>query len=329
MQSPAPGEVTVAIVSDLHCAGAAERARGNDYELRVIANPFLRAAVRFYRHVFWMRRPLDQSSQLDRFLAELGPADYLVANGDYSCDSGFVGVSDAAAAESVRECLEKLRARFGGRARFVLGDHELGKLNLAGTAGGMRLASWRCATETLGLQLFWQLTLGRYTLIGVTSSLLALPAFQMDVLPEEWPEWVELRRAHLRDIGAAFDALPSGQRVILFCHDPTALPFLWREEAVRRRLPQMEHTVIGHLHTRLILWKSRVLSGIPPVRFLGRSVGRLTSALHEARYWRPFRVRLCPALSGIELLNDGGYETLQLDPAAVRPAEFTFHPLPR
>jgi hypothetical protein len=36
-----------------------------------------------------------------------------------------------------------------------------------------------------------------------------------------------------------------------------------------------------------------------------------------------------PALSGIELLNDGGYLTETLDPAAKRPAEFAFHPLPR
>jgi hypothetical protein len=104
---------------------------------------------------------------------------------------------------------------------------------------------------------------------------------------------------------------------------------LGREESVRRRLSQVEQTIIGHLHTRLIVWKSRVLSGIPPIRFLGRNVSRYSAALHEANLWWPFRVRLCPALSGTELLNDGGYYTLQIDPAANRPARFTFHPLPR
>jgi hypothetical protein len=34
-------------------------------------------------------------------------------------------------------------------------------------------------------------------------------------------------------------------------------------------------------------------------------------------------------LSGIELLNDGGYYTVLLDPEANRPARFNFHPLPR
>ena len=323
------GEVIVAILSDIHYAAAAERARGNDYELRAIANPLLRSAVRIYRHFVWMRRPVEQGPQLDRFLGRVGPADYVVANGDYSCDTGFVGVSEPAAGESTQECLGKLRAQFGERARFVIGDHELGKLTLFGATGGLRLASWRCATATLGLQPFWQLAAGRYQFMGVTSPLIALPANQPDALAEEWPEWLRLREAHLAEIRAAFDALTPDQRVILFCHDPTALPFLWREEPVRRRLPQIEQTVIGHLHTQLILWKSRVLSGMPPVRFLGHSIRRMTAALHEAHHWRPFNVRLCPSLSGTELLNDGGYYTMHLDPAASRPARFTFHPLPR
>jgi hypothetical protein len=329
MDSRAPRDVTVAILSDIHYAGSAERARGEDYELRVIANPLLRAVARAYRHLVWMRHPLDQGRQLDRFLAEVRPVDYIVANGDYSCDSGFVGVSDPAVFESARECLGKLRAKFGDRARFTIGDHELGKLPLFGGKGGMRLASWHCATRQLDLQPFWKFAIGNYLLIGVSSPLIALPASPPDVLPEELPEWRPLREAHLAEIRGAFDALQPEQRVLLFCHDPTALPFLAREESVRRRLPQIEQTILGHLHTRLILWKSRWLSGMPPIRFLGRNVSRFTSALNKAHHWWPFHVRLCPALSGIELLNDGGYYTVQLDPEANRPARFTFHPLPR
>jgi hypothetical protein len=88
----------------------------------------------------------------------------------------------------------------------------------------------------------------------------------------------------------------------------------------------VEQTIIGHLHTRLILWKSRVLSGIPPIRFLDRNVSRFSSALHEAHHWWPFRVRLCPALSGTELLNDGGYYTVQIDPTANQPARIHLSP---
>jgi hypothetical protein len=328
METSALRDVTITIVSDIHYAGAAERARGEDYEMRAIPNPFLRILARAYRHLFWMRHPFRQAEQLDRFLAQVAPADYLVANGDYSCDSGFVGVSDPAAGQSAQECLGKLRGKFGDSARFVIGDHELGKRALFGF-GEMHIESWRLATEVLGLSPFWQLTVERYTLLGICSNLVALPAHQPDTLPEEWPVWLRLRDAHMAEIGAAFDSLLTNQRVILFCHDPTALPFLWGEESVRRRLPQIEQTVIGHLHSSLVLWESRVLSGIPPIRFLGHSIWRMSAALHEASVWKPFRVRLCPALSGIDLLNDGGYFTMQIDPAATHPARFTFHALPR
>jgi hypothetical protein len=329
METRTPGDVTIAILSDIHYAGPAERACGKDYEFRTIANPLLRALVRAHRRFIWMRHPLEQAPQLDRFLAAVGPADYLVANGDYICDCGFIGVSHPASLQSAQECFGKLRAQFGDRVRLTFGDHELGKPALFGGVGGLRLASWHCATRELGLTALWKLSLSRYLLLGVASPLIALPANQPDALPDEWPEWRQLREAHLAEIRAAFDALQPDQRVLLFCHDPTALPFLWREESVRRRLPQVEQTVIGHLHTPLILWKSRVLSGIPPVRFLGRSISRFTAALHEAHLWRPFRLRLCPALSGTQLLNDGGYYTVQIDPAANQPARFTFHPLPR
>ena len=329
MEARAPGDITVAVLSDIHYAGAAEQARGENYEFRAIANPLLRVLVRLYRHHIWMRHPFWQGRQFDRFLADVGPCDYVVANGDYSCDSGFVGVSDSAALESARECLEKLRARFGDRVRFTMGDHELGKPTLFGSMGEMRVASWHCAVQQLGLQSFWQLDIGRYILIGLSSSLIALPAMRPETRSEEWPQWEQLREAHLAEIRAAFDGISPDRRILLFCHDPTALPFLAGEDAVRRRLPQIEQTIIGHLHTRLVLWKSRVLSGIPPVHFLGRHIEKFTSALNEAHHWWAFRVRLCPALSGTQLLNDGGYFMLDLDTSGARPARFRFRPLPR
>jgi hypothetical protein len=329
MERPASARLKIAILSDIHYPGTAERTRGGDYETRLVHNPLLRAFLNVYRNYIWLRNPLEQAPLLGRFLADVGPADYVVANGDYSCDSGFVGLSDPAAFISAQECLAQLRERFGGRIHFTLGDHELGKLTFFGGQGGMRLASWQQTTGSLGLAPFWKLNLGNYILIGVTSSLIALPAHQADSLPEEWPEWQRLRSAHMAEITAAFDTLQPQHRVILFCHDPSALPFLWREESVRQHLPQIEQTIIGHLHTRLILWKSRLLSGMPPIHALGHAVARFTSALHEAHHWWPFRVRLCPALSGIQLLNDGGYYVMELDPEAKLPAKFTFHPLPR
>lgn len=324
-----PARVRIAVITDIHYAGAAERARGADFELRGIRNPAVRAFARFFRHHVWMRHPLEQGRQLGKFLQlDLRP-DFLVANGDYTCDTAFVGVSDDAAAASVAECTGKLRARFGENARFVPGDHDLGKRSMFGNEGSLRVQSWHRATRELGLHPFWQLALGNYVLLGVTSTLLALPVHRHEILPAELAEWQRLRENHLAETRAAFKNLGPAQRVVLFCHDPTALPFLWREESVRRRLPQVELTVIGHLHTNLVFWKSRLLAGMPPIKFLGASVRKMSTALHEAHLWKPFRVRLCPSLAGCQLLNDGGYCTLEIDPAGKAPAQFVFHPLPR
>jgi hypothetical protein len=320
---------TLGILSDIHYAGAAEQARGNDYEMAGIPNPVRRSFLRLFRRYVWLRNPLSHNDLLARFLGQAGEFDYLIANGDYSCDSMFIGVSDAAACQSVRECLERLREKFGDRLLATCGDHELGKVSLMGDRGGMRLASWHQAREELGLEPFWQVTVGNYVLVGVASSLVALPVFEADTLPSERPEWERLRVEHLARIREAFVALQRSQRVLLFCHDPSALPFLWQEESVRTRLAQIEQTVVGHLHSNLVLWKSRLLAGMPQITFLGHTVKRLSGALREGRYWRPFQVRLCPSLAGIELLKDGGYLTAELDLEACRPAQFTYHRLRR
>jgi hypothetical protein len=315
----------IAILSDIHYAAAGEQARGDDYETRDIANPMARRLLRFYRDYIWLRYPLRQNHLLDRFLNEVGEVDCAVANGDYTCDSAFQGVADDAASESVRACLGRLRARFGDRFQATLGDHELGKKNLRGDRGTMQLASYERAVGELGLRPLWQTDLGRWRLLGVTSSLLAFPDFLADARPEELPRWQALREAHLADIRAVFAALPADRRVLLFCHDPTALPYLAREPVVAARLGQIAQTIIGHLHTPLVLWKSRLLAGMPQIHFLGHSARRMTGALHEASHWRPFRVRLCPAMAGTELLKDGGYLTAVLSDEA----RFEFHPIPR
>jgi hypothetical protein len=321
--------IRLAIVSDIHYASAAEQARGEEYEFAGIANPLLRFLVRTYRHVFWLRDPMRHNELLDRFLTETREADYAVANGDYSCNSAFVGVSDDAACQSVRECLGKLRHRFDGKLQINFGDHELGKVSFFGGQGGMRLASLRRAREELGLRPFWQLSLGRYVLMGVLSSVVSLPIFEPDTLPAERADWARERELHLSEIRAAFSGLSADQRVLLFCHDPTALPFLWAEPVVRERVGQIEQTIIGHLHSSLILWKSRRLAGMPQIKFLGHTAKRLSAALREGRHWRPFNVRLCPSLAGIELLKDGGYLTATLDPEAAGPVRFQRHRLPR
>ena len=320
---------TLAVVSDIHYASAAEQARGQDYEFREIANPLLRLAAKLYRHYIWLRDPLHQSHLLDTFLANGDSFDYVIANGDYSCNTAFVGMSDDASFASAQECLRKLRHRFGDRFRATYGDHELGKKSMFGGRGGMMLASLRRTHNELKLPPFWQLEIGNYVLMGVASSLIALPIFESETLPSETPEWQRLRAELLEDIRKAFNAIKPAQRILLFCHDPTALPFLRLEPSVRARLPQIEQTIIGHLHTNIVLWESRLLAGMPPIHFLGNTARRLSTSLNQARRWRPFNVRLCPALAGVQLVKGGGYLTIRLDPSAREPAQFQFHRIAR
>jgi hypothetical protein len=319
---------TILVLSDVHYACAAEKQR-RGHETRIIPNPLLRLTVKTYRHFIWQRDPFAHNHLLDDFLARANAPALVVANGDYSCDTRFVGVSDDAACESARQCLSKLRQRFGSNLRTVIGDHELGKMSLFGGKGGLRLASWQRAQAELQLMPFWQAGIGNYVLLGITSSLVALPVYEPETLPSERDEWRTLRAAHLQEIRRAFAQLKTSQRILLFCHDPTALPFLWDEVEIRARLGQVEQTVIGHLHSDLFFWKSRVLAGMPTINFFGTSIKRIGAALKDASTWRHFKVRLCPSLAGIELLKDGGFYSIELYPDGHTPALFQFHPLPR
>ncbi|PAW76008.1 MAG: hypothetical protein B9S33_21235 [Pedosphaera sp. Tous-C6FEB] len=317
---------TVLIVSDPHYAGAVEQAR-RGYELACAPNWAVRQLIGLYRGYYWLRDPLGNGPFLEAFLQRSGPADFVIANGDYSADSAFIGMADDAAFASAQECLGKLRTRFGDRLHATIGDHELGKTSLVGSKGGLRLASWPRTVKELALRPFWQFTWGRYVFIGVTSTLLALPVMLREAPVGEHPAWETLRAEHLAAVRAAFASLQADQRVLLFCHDPTALPFLAELPEVRARLGQIETTVIGHLHSELLLRKSRLLAGMPPIRWLGVSVARMSTALNRAKIWRAFNVRLCPSLTGIQLMKDGGWLTVELDAEANRPAKWEFHPV--
>lgn len=316
----------LALVSDVHYASPEEAAR-RAVMFAPIRGRWRRWLVRQYRHWFWLRDPFGHNHQLERFLDGTRGVDFAVANGDYSCDSAYVGVCDDAAFASARLCLERLRGQFGERFQATLGDHEIGKQMLAADEGGLRLDSYRRAVRELRIEPCWSRPMGRYALIGVTSTLAALPVFERETLPGELHEWRELRREHLAAVERRFDAVRPGERILLFCHDPTALPFLGRLPAVRAKWPQIERTVIGHLHSRLFVRLSALLSGMPEIGFLGHTPRRLSRALREARHWHPFRILLCPSLAGLQIFKDGGYYTVELDPDARRPARFEFHPL--
>lgn len=323
----AGADIRIVVVSDIHYAGALERQR-RDFEDRGVPNKWLRPIARAYRRFVWLKDPLSHYHRLDIFLKNAPEVDFAIGLGDYSCDTGFVGVSDDAAFDSAKECLRKLKEKFNGNFAGVIGDHELGKLSLFGGVGGMRVASFYRAVNELGLKPFWKIEFGRFVLIGVTSSVVALNIFKVETLPEELPEWEKIYRQHIKDIQNGFSQISPHQKIILLCHDPSALAYLAELPEVNAKLPQFEMTVIGHLHSRAVFNTSRYLAGMPQINFLGHTPRRLSKALSRARIWRMFKTQLCPSLSGIQLFKDGGYCVLQFNKDSADSVALKFHHLP-
>lgn len=315
------------VVSDPHWAGPRERLR-RGHERAAIRNPFLRAAAAVWRRGFWLADPLAHNHRLDRILEREAEADFAVANGDYTVDTAFVGISDDASCESAAACVDRLRSAFGHRLRLTVGDHDLGKHSLFGGKGGPRLESWRRLGPRLGIEPVWRHDLGRVSLVGVPSTPLALETFRSELLPAESVGWEAVRRQVLDAVRHVLAGIPTTNRVILFCHDPTALPFLGELAEVRAVLPRLEATVVGHLHSPAILWTAFRLSGLPELRGLGSTARRYSSALRKAEAWKEFRLRLCPSPTGVERLKDGGWLTVEFDPESASDFEWTVHRLP-
>src|SRR5690349_19201867 len=127
--TPTPA-IRLVIVSDIHHASPQEAAR-RETMFDPIQGRARRWVVRQYRSRLWLRDPFAHNHLFDRFLEESRGADFAVANGDYSCDSAYVGVSDNAAYASAELCLTQLRRQFGGTFQATFGDHEIGKKMLA------------------------------------------------------------------------------------------------------------------------------------------------------------------------------------------------------
>ena len=314
------------ILSDVHYAGPLEQQRTR-YEARSVDNPLARILLSAYRRYVWLRDPLSHNHLLPALCDQAGEVDKVVANGDFSCDTAFVGVIDAAARQSAEMSLGYLRQRYQEKFHAVMGDHELGKKSLGGGKGGLRIESLRTATDILGIAQAWSFNIGLWRLVGVASSVLALPVLQPETLESEWAEWQAARQKHFTEIRAIFDSIKPGERVLLFCHDPTALPFLIEEPSVAAKMHQLERTIIGHLHTPAVFGLAKRLAGMPRIDFLGTTPKRLSSALRKAKDWEPFRVVLCPSPPGIQLLKDGGFLTVRLNSESPAPLDFQRHRL--
>ncbi len=308
------------VVSDIHYAEVGEQAR-REHEARAIGNPVLRWGAKAWRHWIWLRDPLAHNHRLGRLIRANPSPDLVVANGDFSLDSGFIGVSDAAAYASAESALNELRAAYGDRLFTTMGDHELGKKSLFGGAGGLRFGSGERSINGLGIPPVWRHEIGRHVLVGAASTPLALPVFLPETLPEEQAGWREVAEETFAGLESVFRDLRPNQRVVLFVHDPSALPFLARRPEIARRLGQVACTVVGHLHTPAVFRLGSWLAGFPAVNFCGHTIRRYSRALREARWWREFRTVLCPSPTGIELLKDGGWLDLEIPEYGDAPLE--------
>lgn len=295
----------LAVLSDIHLVGPAELALANAGYGSILAHPdplarawrtgLYRVRRRFWNgHLKWRHtaflRALDE-------VADWNP-DWVIANGDYGGDLGGVGLSHRATLDSASLVVDLIRSRFPDRSRFVFGDHDLGKYSTVLRQGGIRLSSLDVGEQQLRIPSFWHEVDEEFHLIGVNSSLFTLDLFLPEAIADEVPEWRRRRDEHIAQVIRAFEQLPARARVVLFCHDPSALTVLSGIPVIRRKLPQIELTVIGHLHSPTLLRLARYaarLSGINPRYPVARIVAK---GLEGARHWKLFNPVVCPSTFG-------------------------------
>lgn len=311
----------VAVVSDVHLVGPAELAFANlSYRsLRAHPDPLTRAwrqGLYRVRRRFWNGHLKWRHTAFLRAMEEMErqKPDWVVANGDYGGDMGGVGLSHGATLESARLVVEMIRNRFPGKSRFIFGDHDLGKYSSVLRQGGIRISSLDLGEQQLGIPSFWHERAGNYHLIGINSSLFSLDLFLPEALAEEIPEWRRRRDEHISQVARAFDELPGNAHVLLFCHDPSALTVLHEMPEIKRRLPQIAVTVIGHLHSPTLLRLARYaarLSGLKPRYPVARIVAK---GLAGARCWPAFNPVVCPSTFGTGHHVAGGLLILECRP---------------
>ena len=312
----------LAVISDIHLVGPAELALANDSYGQLRTHPdrltrawrsgLYRVRRRFWNgHLRWRHTAFLQA--LDE-LSDRKP-DWVIANGDYGGDLGGVGLSHGATLDSARIVVDAIRACFPERSRFVFGDHDLGKYSTVLREGGIRLHSLEVGERQLQIPSFWHETVGAFHLIGLNSSLFTLDLFLPEALAHEVPEWQRRRVEHIEQVTHAFQSLPPRARVILFCHDPSALTALAQLPVVQRHLPQIELTVIGHLHSPTLLRVARYAARVSRLKPRYPVARIVASGLAGARHWNQFHPVVCPSTFGTGHHVAGGLLLVQSDPS--------------
>jgi hypothetical protein len=324
--SGSPKQFRILVITDIHFACDLERARG-DYESRTVSHPLLRFLLRQYRYFLWRRDPFGWNHYVQRFIERAGEPDCIIGNGDYCCDSAFIGVADDPSLHSSKECLGKIRNAFGEKFIGIIGDHDIGKKSMFGGFGGMHLDSWDRCLEELDLKPFFQVEFGRHVIMGLNSTLIGLPSNLADCAAADASAWEMQRNAHLETIRAALGKLSKDQRLLFFIHDPSALPHLAKFGWMREHFHRLDGTFVGHLHSEIIIKMSRMLAGMPRIHGLGHTALKMSTALQKAREWRPFKVHLVPAPGGIQISRRGGFAEILIPPDGTGRVGFKVHSL--
>jgi hypothetical protein len=276
----------------------------------------VRRGLHRVRNRFWNAHPEWREEAFLKALDQVRDyePDWVVANGDYGGDYGGVGVSDDATYESAAGVIRAIRRYFRHNSRFIFGDHDLGKYSTLLRGGGIRLRSLRLGEEQLGIPTFWHEVDEDFHLIGINSSLFTLEQFLPEALAHEIPEWEQRRKRHHAEVNHCFRHLPAKARVLLFCHDPGALPALAQLPAVRNRLVQIERTIIGHLHSPGLLKLARLLPRKPGAWKPRYPVARIIAhGLEGVDAWAQFRPVVCPSTFGTGHHIRGGLLFLEKD----------------
>jgi hypothetical protein len=108
--------------------------------------------------------------------------------------------------------------------------------------------------------------------------------------------------------------LPNKARILLFCHDPSALHALSQLRPVRNRVGQIEMTIIGHLHAPSLLKLARLVpkgaSAWRPKYPVARIIAHGLSGVSS---WRIFKPVVCPSTFGAGHHLRGGLLFIEKD----------------
>lgn len=318
------------IFSDVHYAGPAETRRGLS-EDKIKAPLYQKAFVSLYRNFLWLADPVFHAKRIHPLITRINKLspDEIIYLGDLSMDTGFVGISDHASFESAEEFINLCHSELSSPIRWVMGDHELGKTSIIGKIGGPRFESMSKWTDALNMPIHWSSKWNHWKLICLCSTLAAYPVYSPEFLPSELKAWEAARQNHLSWIKDTFGNISKEERVIIFCHDPSALGYVSEIKEVREKMSQIAVTWVGHMHTSAVAQAAQILSGVPEVCSFGHSIRRFTVALNRAKIWRDFNMKLCPSPSGSELFRDGGfYEMTLFGEDDKQHPTCVFHPFP-